>query len=295
MNDQAQRLRELAAAAVGNMAGNRTDIIDNPVRCRSFAITGGKGGVGKSNIAMFLSTALSGLGKKVLLLDADLGLANIHILLGLNPRRNLAHVIGGECALEEILFSGPAGVDILPGASGLAEMADLPPMRLQSVLQALAKLEQSYAFLVIDVGAGVGRNTVHVAGHADTSILVLTPEPTSLADAYSTYKLLRNRNMGGIQALVNMAGNDDEGREIHEKLEKLTKNFLHSPLPLLGVLPFDADVGRYVRNQKNATLEKPRSTLSVRIRSVARNLAGMPQTAGIGFFARFLTNSRTEE
>jgi flagellar biosynthesis protein FlhG len=290
MKDQAQPLRDIARdrgirAGMGD-SGFRSKINKGGL-CRSVAITGGKGGIGKSNISLFLALALTRLKQKVLVFDADLGLANLHILLGIAPKFNLAHMIKGDCSVQDILYTGPEGITIVPGATGIEEMANLDAGRMESLLRGLSAMENMYDFLIIDVGAGIGRTATQIGAFADSALCILTPEPTALADVYATIKMLVGHGAGHLLALVNMATSDREGQEIFEKLESLVKNFLNVKLECAGILPVDPDIPRLVRAQKNLLIEKPSSAFARRIQNCARMLCGLPPAKKeTGFFMR---------
>jgi flagellar biosynthesis protein FlhG len=291
VNDQAQHLRDMARNRSANPAENAGRIKTRKGSgCRSIAVTGGKGGIGKSNISLFLALSLSRLKQKVLVLDADLGLANIHILLGIAPKHNLAHMIRGECSVQDILYQGPEGITIIPGATGIEEMANLDATRMETLLRGLNEIENLYNYLVIDVGAGIGRTATQIGAFADTALLVLTPEPTALADVYATVKMLVSRGATKMLVLVNMAATEKEGQDIFEKLETLTKSFLNVKLECAGILPVDPDIPRLVRAQKNLLIEKPGSGFSRRIQNCARLLCGMPpMNNDLGFFMRLFS------
>jgi flagellar biosynthesis protein FlhG len=175
MNDQAYKLRELAGAGMFSalaLDGQAPQPPQSHARCTSIAVTSGKGGVGKTNIALSLAIALSRMKKKVLLVDGDLGLANLHLLLGVAPRFNLSHVFMGERRMNEIIWNGPMGVDILPGASGIEEMANLGVAALDRAGTLLEELEQEYDFLIIDTAAGIGASVTRLASRTDCALVV---------------------------------------------------------------------------------------------------------------------------
>jgi flagellar biosynthesis protein FlhG len=293
--DQAQKLREIfrdGAAHAPSVeppsvaeAGTRTGAASG---CRSIAVTSGKGGVGKSNICLSLGIMLSLLKKKVLILDADLGLANIHILLGVSPSRTLYHYVNKECSLRDVVSAGPAGLSIIPAASGLEAVADLEPLQLGIFIREMSRLEQDYDFLLIDTGAGIGRVATEFASCADIALLVVTPEPTSLADAYAMAKVLYKKKSTLLYVVVNMAATDKEGKETFDRLNALVVKFLNKPLRLLGIIPFDKQVGRFVRRHASLALNNPRSAFGSRIAQCARALNGGPVKKKENFFSRFL-------
>lgn len=301
MIDQAKKLREMVREnrpVSGTAYTSRSTGLKKESKtclCRSIAITSGKGGVGKSNTAISLAIALTRLKKKVLVFDGDLGLANIHILLGIAPKYNLSHVIREECDLKETLCTGPGGITIIPGSSGILSMANLESLRLESLLRDLSQLEAEYDFLLIDGGAGIGHVSMQLCSLADSAILIITPEPTSLADAYSTAKILLSKGMEKITVLVNMADSEKDGREIFSKLQSLAKKFLKKEITLAGIIPFDKNVSRYIRAQKNILFEKRSSVLAIKIQSLARKLCGMQPVKKGGFFTRFFTSQLRKE
>lgn len=290
MNDQAQRLRELArsrelANSTVNLPNNNISPV--AVRCKSIAVTSGKGGVGKTNIALSLAVSLASLKKKVLLLDADLGLANVHILLGLAPRFNLSHFLNQSCTLEQVIIKGIGGVDILPGASGLEEMANLDLGRLELLQHQFQNLEEQYDYMIIDTGAGIGANVIRFASRADLVVLVMSPEPTSLADAYAMVKVLYEKGARRIQTLVNMAVSERDGGETFDRLNALVVKFLKQPLELLGILLFNREIPKSVRRQRLIVLDKTGDGFSVRIAAAARKLSGVAPVKRTGYFRKF--------
>ena len=295
MIDQAKKLREMVRE---NKTVSALSDTSKPLRrkvkrgaCRSIAITSGKGGVGKSNTAISLACALTLLNKKVLVFDGDFGLANLHILLGIAPKHNLSHVIREECSLNETLCAGPCGITIIPGASGILSMANMELSRLESLIRELALLETEYDFLIIDGGAGIGTASIQLTSMADSVLLIITPEPTSLTDAYSVVKILLAKGLGRIDVLVNMAESEKDGKEIFEKLQSLVRNFLKKELILTGIFPFDRNVSKYIRVQKNIFIEKNSSVFAKNIQNAARKLCGMQPVKVGGFFTRLFQDT----
>jgi flagellar biosynthesis protein FlhG len=286
VNDQAKTLRKSFGDAAAGVVSVRQVTRAGARACTSIAVTSGKGGVGKSHISLSLAMALSSLNKKVCIVDADLGLANIHLLLGIAPRRNLSHLIDEECALSEIITSGPAGVHVIPGASGLEKLADLDPLRMGMLQRKLGELENRYDYMVIDTGAGIGKIAVEFASKADMAVVVLTPEPASFADAYAMVKVLYDKRIARLAALLNMVSGDAEGKETFDKLNTLVVKFLKRPLELIGMLPFDKQVSLLAKRQKMLLTENPRSIFAVRMSGVARAISGVRASRTEGFFAR---------
>jgi flagellar biosynthesis protein FlhG len=254
--------------------------------CRSIAVTSGKGGVGKTTISLSLAVALSLLQKKVCIIDADLGLANIHIMTGIAPKYNLTHLVNEERSLDEVIAKGPAGVDILPGASGIERMANLDPLRLGLLLRKLKVLEERFDYLIIDTGAGIGKITTEFALKADMAIVIVAPEPASFTDAYAMVKVLHERRIGRLAMLLNMVNGDKEGKETFDMLNTLVVKFMGRPLELIGVLPFDKQVPGMMKRQKMACIENPHSLFSTRIAACARALIGVRVVRKESFFTR---------
>jgi flagellar biosynthesis protein FlhG len=297
VTDQAQKLRELARSGAFAPMGARTAEAPSPAaanvvnRCRSVAVTSGKGGVGKTNIALSLAVTLAGMKKRVLLLDADFGLANVHILLGVAPRFNLAHAVRGECDIGQVIWKGPNGIDLLPGASGIEAMANIDETGLARVRRMLGVLENGYDFMVIDTAAGISTSVTHMVWNADLPLLVMTPEPTSLADAYSMAKVLFEHGVGRIAVIVNMATSDREGAETFDRLAALVVRFLKKQVVLYGTLPFDRDVSRYVKRQQLLVLEDAGGKFAGKTTTAAWKIAGLASGEKTGFFARLWKNA----
>ncbi len=283
MNDQAQKLRELAKGK---------DLRPEPVkrvsglRCRSIAITSGKGGVGKTTLSLSLASALAKLQKRVLLMDADLGLANVHIMLGMAPRFNISHAIEGECGLEQVVAEVIPGVSLVPGASGLEELANLDTGRLERLRLDFMRMEEAYDFLLMDTGAGIGSTVTHFASHADLTLLVMTPDPTSLADAYAMVKILYEKGNTQIGVVVNMVATDKEGSETFDRLNALVVKFLKRPLELYGVLVTDREIQRFGRMQNLLRAEGANSRFAYRTAILARKVSGCSTAVKNGFFSR---------
>lgn len=296
MTDQAQRLRELVKSheTLASKA-SREQFAAVPFvmkSTKSIAVTSGKGGVGKSSMALFLASTLSAMKKKVLLLDADLGLANVHIFLGIAPHKTIAHVIEGSCTLNETIVSGPGGFEIIPGASGLEKLANLDIGRLEQLRQEFSRLETNYDVLLIDTGAGIGTNVTQFAAKTDVALVVMTPEPTSLADAYAMVKVLYERGAHRVAIVVNMAASDRDGVETFDRLNALVVKFLKKPLDHFGTLLYNRDVSRYVRKQQLLELGKNNDQLVHRLQGICRRLIGLQRVEKTGFFGRFWSFSR---
>ena len=221
--------------------------LQKPVRV--IAVSSGKGGVGKSNIVINLSVALDRLGHRALIMDADLGLANIDILLGLTPKYNMSHVLSGQKRLEEVLVDGPGRVKIMPASSGVQELTRLTDDQKLLFLELLDGLETDIDVLLIDTGAGISDTVLYFNLAANERIIVVTPEPTSLTDAYALIKVLYSKHgERHFRILVNMAGDESMGKFVFAKLSKVADHFLDGTL---ARLPGDYSP-RYVGNQIGA-------------------------------------------
>lgn len=218
---------------------------------RVIAITSGKGGVGKTNIVANLGLALSRLGKKVIILDADLGLGNLDVLLGLAPKYNLSHVISGEKSMREIILKGPGDLEILPASSGIQELTQLSEQQKIQILTKLDLLIDSVDVLLIDTAAGISTNVLDFNATAQEILVVVSPEPTSLTDAYALMKVLSVKYAEKhCKLLVNQAASDQEGREIFRQLNMVAERFLDISVEYLGCILFDEKVTKSIRRQK---------------------------------------------
>lgn len=219
---------------------------------RVICVTSGKGGVGKTNIVTNLGYNLAKGGKKVLILDADLNLANVDILLGLTPRYNLHHVFMGEKTLQEVLVQGPEGLLILPASSGIMELADLTEQQRLYFLAEMSALAQKIDIMLIDTAAGINNNVIYFNLAARERIIILTPEPTSLTDAYALVKVLSTRHdVKKFRILVNLARSEKEALAVFRKLSIVADRFLDSlSLDYLGYIPYDSKLPTAVREQR---------------------------------------------
>ena len=263
------------------------------------AVTGGKGGVGKTNVSVNLSLALADLGRRVMLLDADLGLANVDVLLGLTPKRTLADVINGECDLKDVLIQGPGGIRIVPAASGTQNMVQLSPMQHAGLIQAFSEIGDNVDVLVVDTAAGIGDGVVSFVRAAQEVIVVVCDEPTSITDAYALIKLLnRDYGMNRFRVLANMAHSPQEGRNLFAKLTKVTDRFLDDvALQYLGAVPYDESVRKAVQKQRAVYEAFPRSKCSLAFKAIAQKVDSWPLPANprghLEFFVERLVQPST--
>jgi len=261
MGDQASKLRQKVRQA---KTGARTRVI---------AVTSGKGGVGKTNLVTNLAISLANSGKKVALLDADLGTANIDVLLGIVPKYSLYEVLRGEKTLDQVAILGPGGIKLVPGGSGFNEIVYLNSVEKKFIEESLGGFTQQHDFLFIDTGAGLSRNVLAFVSAASEVIVVVTPEPTSLADAYGLIKVIwRFKLNNHIHLVVNMASDHAEARQTVEKITTVAKHFLKSDINVLGFILDDECVGQAVRSQIPFVVKYPKSQASYQLRAIAHAL-----------------------
>ena len=262
---------------------------------RAVAITSGKGGTGKTAVSISLSIALSQAHRRVLLLDGDLGLANIDIQLGISAPFNLSHVVEGQKELAEILVEGPSGVRVLPGASGIIQMERLSVGAYGQLFDGLATLEQSFDVLVIDTGAGITDSVQMLSAAADDVVIVMTPDPSALDDAYVLAKVLAGRcSHSLLRVIVNQVSSKGEGAAVFERLRTVVSKFLPTQLELLGSVEVDRAMAEAVRSRKPLLSTTTHSPAAIDLRGIASRLANLPSpTHGRGgFWERVLDSSR---
>lgn len=241
------------------------------------AVTGGKGGVGKTSLTLNTAIAAAKLGKKVMVLDADLGLANIDVMLGLRIERNLSHVLNGDCTLDEILVTGPYGVKIAPATSGAKSMTELTRHEHAGLIRAFGELRTPIDMLIIDTAAGISDMVVSFSRAAQNVVMVVCDEPTSLTDAYALIKILnREHGVFKFKVVANMVRSEREGHELFSKLSKVTTRFLDVALELTAIVPFDENVRKAVRKQTAIVEAFPSSPASKAITQLAEKMYDWP-------------------
>jgi flagellar biosynthesis protein FlhG len=290
MTDQATRLRSLAQES--REQRRQASVI---------AVTSGKGGVGKSNVAVNLAITLSAAGKGVVLLDADLGLANADVLCNLDLPSTLAQVISRKKELRDVMVKAPGGFSLIGGGSGLARMADLGDGDRQRLVRALAELEEQTDIILIDTGAGISPNVLSFTRAADHVLVVTTPEPTAIADAYAVVKCVTKRDAGvssyyeptgrRVSLLVNQARSQAEGKLVYDRIAKVARQFLGVMLYDAGHVPADDNVPAAVRRRVPFVLASPRCPATAAIVRLAMRLEqgvalAAASPAGGGFFSR---------
>jgi flagellar biosynthesis protein FlhG len=247
------------------------------------AVSAGKGGVGKSNVSVNLAVALAQLNKNVMLLDADLGLANVDIMLGLHTKYNLSHVIQGVCHLSDIILQGPNGISVIPSASGTEFMTQLTQAEHAGIIDAFNELTDDLDYMIIDTAAGISDTVLSFTRSSQELIVVVCDEPTSLTDAYALIKVMSKRyEWSHFHILANMVRNLKDGRELFNKLFRVSEQFLDVQLDYLGAIPFDEHVHKSVKMQKPFLTAYPDSEASAAIRELAENVSNWPFKPALG-------------
>jgi len=247
----------------------------NPVRV--IAVTGGKGGIGKTNVSVNLSMAMAKLGNRVVLLDADLGLANVDVLLGLQADKTLADVLSGECSLMDIMVDGPAGVKIVPAASGVRSMVELGDAEHAGLIQAFSDIDDQLDVLVIDTAAGISSSVTSFVQAAQEVLVVVCDEPTSITDAYALIKVLnRDHDIFKFNIIANMVTSDDEAQQMFRKLSLVADKFLNVALRYVGAVPYDDMLRKAVKNREPVFSAYPRSKSAQAFRGLASEINSWP-------------------
>jgi flagellar biosynthesis protein FlhG len=256
---------------------------------RVVAVTSGKGGVGKTNVTANLAVALAHLGRRVMVLDADVGLGNLDILLGLTPPYTLADVLSGRKRLRDVVFPGPAGIRVLPAGSGFQNLTALSDHQIRELQSEMDELQEETDVLLIDTGAGIGRNVTSFATMAQDIIVVATPEPTSLTDAYALMKVLSTQySERRFRLLVSMTRTPTDGRDVYRKLSLVAERFLHISIDFLGSIPYDPRLTEAVCQQRPLVELYPQSKAAQAFLGLAHDLAEWPlpesPKGGLQFF-----------
>lgn len=270
MKDQAEKLREKALKVRKQI---EAELNQELKQTRVIVVTSGKGGVGKSTLSLNIALSICSMGKKVVLMDADLGMANIDIMLGLVPEYNLYHMMLDRKSLKDIIVSGPDGLSIIPGGSGISELANLKEDQLRRILVELGKLDGDYDYMIIDTGAGISNNVISFVMASNDVIVITTPEPTSLTDAYGIVKIAaRDSFKGNMYLVVNRVTNDTEGVLVGEKLRIVIKKFLDMDIKVLGFIANEPLIEEGIRRQEAFIKAFPKSMAAADITRISRNL-----------------------
>ena len=259
--DQASGLQQMLSAMAGRPAAEAPPVQHQAssllaaapaVRrhCRTIAVAGGKGGVGKSTVAVNLGVALATAGREVVLLDADMGLANVDVMLGLAPSRHIGHLLDGECTLDELMLEGPRGLRVVPAGSGARRLAQLSSGEHAAIIRAFDELAQPPEYLLVDTAAGLSDNVTMFAAAAAEVIVVVCDEPASLTDAYGLTKVLsRDFGVRRIRMVANMVRNEGDARALHQKLARVSDRFLDVVIEFGGWVPHDERMRQAIRRQ----------------------------------------------
>lgn len=291
MQDQAEKLRVLARTMKEQV---EAEIKGTSKKTRVIAVTSGKGGVGKTNFTINLALAIKSYGLRVIVLDADLGLANVDVVLGVTPEFTLYNVLKGEKSISEIITSGPENLQIIAGGSGIQELANLRKWQVDNFINKLDELEGMADILIIDTGAGLSRNVMSFVLAADEVILVTTPEPTAITDAYGLVKSMATKKKEGvIHLVVNKVENGEEFDIVANNLTVVAEKFLKMNLEKLGFIVDDANVSKAVKSQEPFILKYPKAPATSCIYQLAARLTDQEQMlkrpGGVkGFFSKMV-------
>jgi flagellar biosynthesis protein FlhG len=283
MADQAETLREMMKSQGGGSASGKTRII---------TIASGKGGVGKTNLSTNLAIAYGKLGKRVILMDADLGLANVNVVLGIIPKYNLYHLIRKQKTMREIIMDTNYGIQIVAGASGFAKIANLDEDERQNFVKELSELSAADV-IIIDTSAGVSNNVLSFVAAADEAIIVTTPEPTAITDAYGIIKIIATEidNLGlSLKLIVNRVKSVTEGKKVAERVINIASQFLNLKIDYLGYVYEDPAVHQAVLKQRPFLVNDPKGKASISLQHIVSRLEKVEykEGAGIGTFLRKL-------
>ena len=279
--DQAESLRNII---------KKQEIDEKKRTARVITVTSGKGGVGKTSFSVNLAIQLHRLGKRVVVLDADFGLANIEIMLGIRPKYNLADLMFRGKSIQDVMTYGPEGIGFLSGGSGINEMANLNREQVFWLIQKMEELDKQADVIIVDTGAGIGDSVLEFVAASEAVLLVATPEPTSITDAYALLKALnRNSSYMPEKTVVKMIANQVRGKkeadELFQKLGVVVNKFLDIDIDYLGAIPYDVNMQRAVMHQKPLSVADPDALASQSVEKIALSLLDMekekPRTVGI--------------
>lgn len=286
MWDQAERLRKMVKDV--HTKPSSAVIKANNMRARIITITSGKGGVGKTNFTVNLALALGKLGKKVVVIDADLGMGNVDVILGCSVPYNMMHLLEGGFSLQDIIIDGPHGIKFMSGGSGIHKLANLTNLELMHISNQITLLDNWAEIILIDTGAGINSNVMNFVIAADEVIIITTPEPTAITDAYAMMKTFANHSgKGTLQLVVNRVMEEEEGNVAAEKLVKVGLNFLGLTLVNLGIVYEDSNLIRAVKKQVPVLLSFPHTISTRCIEQIANRLLlgdNCKKTSGIKRF-----------
>ncbi|MDG5470308.1 MinD/ParA family protein [Jeotgalibacillus sp. ET6] len=244
-------------------------MIRNEPTAKTIAVVSGKGGVGKSNFSLNFSMELSSLGNRVLLMDMDIGMGNVHILLGQQPDQSILHYLQGSGSILDIVQKGPGNLSFISGGSGLNQLVEWHDIEIQRFLDGFELLQKNYDYLLFDMGAGASVNGLEMIMAADDVIVVTTPEPTSIMDAYSMMKFIYMKNAEkNFSILCNRVMDSKEGKLAMDRLKLAMERFLHKEVKFLGSIPEDPNVRKSVTNQVPFVTEYPATAASKQMKKI---------------------------
>lgn len=288
MNDQAQSLRDLVRSRQTPASGTKSTKI--------ITVTSGKGGVGKSNFTLNYALALQSKGLKVLVFDADIGLANIDVLMGITPKYNLYHLLKKEKTIWDIIHTGYNGLEFIGGGSGFSDLIRLSEEQLDYFAEQVSQLHGHCDVILFDTGAGLSKETLKFILAAEETIVVTTPEPTSITDAYAIIKMINNMQQGvAFKLVINRVTEPKEGKQTADKITLVAKQFLDMDIPTIGYVSDDSNISKAVKRQVPFTIAYPHSPASRNLMEMADLYAqgltyeAPQQAAGVkGFLSRML-------
>lgn len=255
---------------------------------RVIAVTSGKGGVGKTNLSVNIGVAMAQMGRKVALLDADMGLANVDILLGMSPKYNISHVLKGEKTLNEIIKIGPSGLKVIPASSGIQYMSELSTIEQAGLIRAFSEIDRDLDVLIVDTAAGISASVVNFARACQEIIVVVCDEPTSLTDAYAYIKLLnRDYGLNNFHIVTNMVQTPQHGQNLFLKLTKVTDRYLDVNLQFAGAVPVDEYLRKAVQKQTPVVEAFPQSKAALAFKNLVRKIDHWPVKAQAGGYLEF--------
>jgi flagellar biosynthesis protein FlhG len=272
--DQAESLRNII----------KTQNQKNVGGARVITVTSGKGGVGKSSVSINLALQFRKMGKKVIILDADFGLANIEVMFGVIPQYNLSDIMFKGKDIKDIIMQGPEGVGFISGGSGIARLVNLDNEQIKRLVYKMSELEKLADIIIIDTGAGISPSVLEFVAASAEVILVTTPEPTSVTDAYALLKALNmfpgyNKADTRIKVICNRVDSNAEGQNLFEKLNIVVSRFLNIDLEMLGCVPLDMAVSKAVMKQKPVSIMYPASPAARAFSEIAENIINIDDTA----------------
>lgn len=276
MTDQAEQLREIMRSRNENNSGNS--------KTRVIAVSSGKGGVGKTNMSINIAIAYAQLGKKVLVMDADLGLANVNVAMGIIPKYNLYHLIRQKKQMKDIIINTDFGIQIVAGASGFSKIANLSDEEREHFIEEISTMD-AVDIIIIDTSAGVSSNVLDFIAAADDAVIVTTPEPTAITDAYGIIKIIAteidNMNLG-IKLIVNRVKSVTEGKRVSERVINIASQFLNLKVDYLGYVYDDPQVSQAILKQKPFIIVDPDSKASICIKHIVSRLEKVEYKEGGG-------------